>query len=152
MNTVTKMGLWGWTLSLNSVLFLSSYDFFLIALSFLVNFRIYVTIGYLLLRFLYLVAMLVVFVFKKMFSCVLHTANTLTCFERSFFFIQKILEVSKMCFRMDFLNTTKIIFLHFWILQHVCKTPKGIGQYSKKYKKILFWGGEFIYYSPLMFG
>jgi hypothetical protein len=23
-------------------------------------------------------------------------------------------------------------FLHFWILQHVCKTPKGIGQYSKK--------------------
>jgi len=28
---------------------------------------------------------------KKIFSCVLHTANTLTCFER--FFIQKILEV-----------------------------------------------------------
>jgi len=39
-----------------------------------------------------------------------------------------------MCFRMDFLNTTKIIFLHFWILQHVCKTPKGISQYSKKIK------------------
>jgi hypothetical protein len=55
-----------------------------------------------------------------------------------------------MCFSMDFLNTTKIIFLHFWILQHVCKTPKGIGQYSKKIK-ILFWG-EFIYYSLLMFG
>jgi len=36
---------------------------------------------------------------------------------------------------MDFLNTTKIIFLHFWILQHVCKTPKGIGQYSKKIQK-----------------
>ena len=48
-----------------------------------------------------------------------------------------------MCFRMDFLNTTKIIFLHFWILQHVCKTPKGIGQYSKKYKNLIF-GGEFI--------
>jgi len=50
------------------------------------------------------------------------------------------LEVSKMCFRMDFLNTTKIIFLHFWILQHVCKTPKGIGQYSKKNKKSYFGG------------
>jgi len=55
-------------------------------------------------------------------------------------FIQKILEVSKMCFRMDFLNTTKIIFLHFWILQHVCKTPKGIGQYSKKIKNLILEG------------
>ena len=45
-----------------------------------------------------------------------------------------------MCFRMNFLNT-KIIFLHFWILQHVCKTPKGIGQYFKKNIKILFFGG-----------
>jgi len=45
-----------------------------------------------------------------------------------------------MCFRMDFLNTTKIIFLHFWILQHVCKTPKGIGQYSKKYKNLILEG------------
>ena len=44
---------------------------------------------------------------------------------------------------MDFLNTTKIIFLHFWILQHVCKTPKDIGQYSKKNKKkTLFEGGN----------
>ena len=51
---------------------------------------------------------------------------------------------------MDFLNTKKIVFLHFWILQHVCKTPKGIGQYSKKYKNLIL--GEFIYYSPLMFG
>jgi len=54
----------------------------------------------------------------------LHVLNVL--------FLKKIFEVLKMCFRMDFLNTTKIIFLHFWILQHVCKTPKGIGQYSKK--------------------
>ena len=53
------------------------------------------------------------------------------------FFIQKILEVLKRCFRMDFLNPTKIIFLHFWILQHVCKTPKGIGQYSKKIKNLI---------------
>jgi len=42
---------------------------------------------------------------------------------------------------MDFLNTTKkIIFLHFWILQHVCKTPKGIGQYFKKYKTLILGG------------
>ena len=45
-----------------------------------------------------------------------------------------------MCFRMDFLNTKKIVFLHFWILQHVCKTPKGIGQYSKKYKNLILEG------------
>ena len=73
----------------------------------------------------------------------LHTANILTCFECSFFYI-KILEVSKMYFRMDFLNTKKIIFLHFWILQHVCKTPKGIGQYSKKIKKSYFGGNSSI--------
>jgi hypothetical protein len=51
---------------------------------------------------------------------------------------------------MNFLNTTKIILLHFWILQHVCKTPKGIGQYSKKIKNLIL--GKFIDYSPLMFG
>jgi len=54
------------------------------------------------------------------------------------------LEVSKMCSCMDFLNTTKIIFLHFWILQHVCKTPKDIGQYSKKIKKTYFGGNSSI--------
>ena len=70
----------------------------------------------------------------------LHTVNTLTCFE-CFFLYTKILEVLKMCFRMDFLNTKKkIVFLHFWILHHVCKAPKGIGQYPKNIK-ILFWGG-----------
>jgi uncharacterized protein HemY len=79
-----------------------------------------------------------------MFSCVLHTANTLTCFERFLYIKKKIFEVSKMCFGMDFLNTTKIIFLHFWILQHVCKTPKGIDQYSKKIKKSYFEGNSSI--------
>jgi len=39
---------------------------------------------------------------------------------------------------MDFLNT-KNYFLAFWIL-HVCKTPKGVGQYSKKYKNLIFRG------------
>jgi len=61
-----------------------------------------------------------------------------------FFKKKQIFEVLKMCFRMDFLNTTKIIFLHFWILQHVCKTPKGIGQYSKKIKKSYFGGNSSI--------
>jgi len=78
-----------------------------------------------------------------MFSCVLNTVNTLTCFE-CFFKKKQIFEVLKMCFRMDFLNTKKIIFLHFWILQHVCKTPKGIGQYSKKIKKSYFGGNSSI--------
>jgi len=71
---------------------------------------------------------------------VLHTANTLTCFERLFYIKKQIFEVLKICFRMDFLNTINIIFLHFWILQHVCKTPKGIGQYSKNIKKSYFGG------------
>jgi hypothetical protein len=38
---------------------------------------------------------------------------------------------------MDFLNTTKIIFLHYWILQHVCKTPKGLANIPKKKNLIL---------------
>ena len=90
---------------------------------------------------------------QKIFSCVLHTANTLTCFE-CFFFIyiyKKNIWSFKNVFSHGFLkHNKKFIFLHFWILQHVCKTPKGIGQYSKKYKNLIF--GEFIYYSPLMFG
>ena len=48
---------------------------------------------------------------------------------------------------MDFLNTTKIIFLHFWILQHVCKTPKGIGQYSKKIQKSYFLGESYLLFT-----
>ena len=41
---------------------------------------------------------------------------------------------------MDFLNKKKYYFLAFWILQHVCKTPKGVGQYSKKYKNLILGG------------
>ena len=40
---------------------------------------------------------------------------------------------------MIFLNTKKN-FLTFWILQHVCKTPKGVCQYSKKYKNLILGG------------
>ena len=50
---------------------------------------------------------------QNMFSCVLHTANTLTCFECSFKNIY-ILEASKVCFRIDFLNTNYFLaFLDF---------------------------------------
>ena len=45
---------------------------------------------------------------------------------------------------MDFLNIINIVFLYLWILQHVCKTPSGIGQYSKKYKKLIFGGKSVI--------
>jgi len=37
-------------------------------------------------------------------------------------------------------HTKKFVLLHFWILQHVCKTPKSIGQYSKKYKNFILGG------------
>jgi hypothetical protein len=43
---------------------------------------------------------------------------------------------------MDFLNK-KNYFLTFWILQHVCKTPKSVGQYSKKIQNLIF--GEFYF-------
>ena len=78
-------------------------------------------------------------IYKNIFLCVAYSQYP-NMFWTLFFLYKKILEVSKMCFRMDFLNTTKIIFLHFWILQHVCKTPKGISQYSKKYKNLILGG------------
>jgi len=82
--------------------------------------------------------------YKKMFSCVLHTANTLTCFERSFFLYKKNIGSFENVFSHGFLKHQKLFFLHFWILQHVCKTPKGIGQYSKKYKNLIFGGNSSI--------
>ena len=78
-------------------------------------------------------------IYKNIFLCVAYGQYP-NMFWTLFFLYKIFLEVSKMCFRMDFLNTTKIIFLHFWILQHVCKTPKGIGQYSKKYKNLILGG------------
>jgi hypothetical protein len=45
---------------------------------------------------------------------------------------------------MDFLNTTKIIFLDLWILQHVCKTPKVLANISRKIKKSYFEGNSSI--------
>ena len=50
-------------------------------------------------------------------------------------------EVSKKVFSHGFRkHNKKLFFLHFWILQHVCKTPKGIGQYFKKYKNPILEG------------
>ena len=79
---------------------------------------------------------------KKCF-CVLHTANTLTCF---FNVLKKTnIWTFKNVFSHGFLkHNKKVIFLHFWILQHVWKTPKGIGQYSKKYKNLILGGNSFI--------
>jgi hypothetical protein len=43
----------------------------------------------------------------KKYFCVLHTVNTLTCFKLFYIYKKQIFEVLKMCFCMDFLNTTK---------------------------------------------
>jgi len=76
-----------------------------------------------------------------MFSCVLHTANTLTYFER-FFIYKKIFEVlKKNVFSHGFLKHNKKLFScisgfynMFVKLQRVlANIPKNI--------KILFWGG-----------
>jgi len=83
----------------------------------------------------------------KMFLCVAYGQYP-NIFWISSFKKKQIFEVSKLCFRMDFLNTTKNLFLlHFWILQHVCKTPKGIGQYSKKIQKSYFLGGSHLLFT-----
>jgi len=78
---------------------------------------------------------------KNIFLCVAYDQypNILL----NFLLKKQIFEVLKMCFRMDFLNTIKNYFLalHFWILYHVCKTSKGIGQYSKKIQKSYFLRG-----------
>jgi hypothetical protein len=88
---------------------------------------------------------------KNVFLCVAYGQYSNMFWTFFYIYKKEKFEALKMCFRMDFLNTTKkFIFFHFWILQHVCKIPKGIGRYSKKYKNLIL--REFIYYSPLMFG
>jgi len=56
------------------------------------------------------------------------------------FLYTKNIESFENVFSHGFLKHKKKIFLHFWILQHVCKTPKGIGQYFKKYKNLILGG------------
>jgi len=55
-----------------------------------------------------------------------------------------------MCFSMDFLNTQKSIFLHSGFYNMFVKLQRVLANIPKNIK-ILFLG-EFIYYSPLMFG
>ena len=37
--------------------------------------------------------------------------------------------------------------MHFWILQRVCKIPKGIGQYSKNYKNLILGKGIYLLFT-----
>jgi hypothetical protein len=56
-----------------------------------------------------------------------------------------------MCFRMDFLNTTKNLFSCISGFYNMfVKLQKVLANIPKKYKNLIL--GEFIYYSPLMFG
>jgi len=52
---------------------------------------------------------------------------------------------------MDFLNTTKIIFLYSGFYNMFVKLQRVLANIPKNTKKSYFWGG-FIYYSSLMFG
>ena len=80
----------------------------------------------------------------------MHTANTLTLFLR-LLSKKQIFEVSKMCFRMDFLNTTKNHFSCISGFYNMfVKLQRVLANIPKKYKNLIF--GEFIFYSPLMFG
>jgi len=76
----------------------------------------------------------------KQCFCVLRMANTLTCFE-CFFYIHKILEVSKMCFRMDFLNTKKKLFSCISGFYNMfVKLQRVLANIPKKYKNLILGG------------
>jgi len=82
---------------------------------------------------------------KKIFSCVLHTANTLTCFERFLYiYIKETFEVLKMCFRMDFLNTTKKLFSCISGFYNMFVKLQRVLANIPKNTKILFWGNSSI--------
>jgi len=79
----------------------------------------------------------------------MHTANTLTCFER--FVIKKILEVSKMYFRMDFLNTTKKLFSCISGFYNMfIKLQRVLANISKNTKNLILGGIHLLF--TLMFG
>jgi hypothetical protein len=79
-----------------------------------------------------------IYMSKKMFSCVLHTTNTLTYFEHFSFYIykNKYSKLKKMCFSMDFLNI-KIIFLHLEFYNMFVKLQRVLANIPKN-TKILF--------------
>jgi len=62
-----------------------------------------------------------------------------------FFLYTKNIRSFENVFSHGFLKHKKFVFLYFWILQHVCKTPKGIGQYSKKYKNLILGGIDLLF-------
>jgi len=74
-----------------------------------------------------------------MFSCVLHMANTLTCFKCSFY-IKKILEVSKMCFRMNFLNIIKLFSCIYGFYNMFVKLQRVLANIPKIQK--FYFGGN----------
>jgi len=79
-----------------------------------------------------------IYMSKKIFSCVLHTTNTLTYFEHFSFYIykNKYSKLKKMCFSMDFLNI-KIIFLHLEFYNMFVKLQRVLANIPKN-TKILF--------------
>jgi hypothetical protein len=62
---------------------------------------------------------------KNVFLCVAYGQYP-NMFWTLFFYTKNIGSFENV-FSHGFLKHNKIIFLHFWILQHVCKTLKGIG-------------------------
>jgi hypothetical protein len=69
-----------------------------------------------------------------------------------FFYTKKNIESFENVFSHGFLKHKKKNFFSCisGFLQHVYKTPKGIGQYSKKYKNLILGGIHLLL--PLMFG
>jgi len=80
----------------------------------------------------------------------MHTANTLTCFERSFFYTKNIGSFENV-FLHGFLKHNKILFSYISGFYNMLVKLQRILANIPKNIKILFWG-KFIYYSLLMFG
>ena len=80
----------------------------------------------------------------------LHTANTLIYIEYSLKKKTNISSFKRKCvFIMDFLNK-KIVFLHSGFYNMFEKLQRVLANIPKNIRILFF--GEFIYYSPLMFG
>jgi len=90
------------------------------------------------------------YISKFVFLCIAYNQYP-NMFWTFFFLYKKIYwKFSKMCFRMDFLNTTKLFFCISGFYNMFVKFQRVLANIPKNIK-ILFCG-EFIYYSPLMFG
>jgi hypothetical protein len=77
----------------------------------------------------------------KKYFCVLHTANTLTCFEHFFYIKKQIFKVLNKCFRMDFLNKIKNYFSCIsGFYSMFVKLLRVLANISKKYKNLILKG------------